>query len=95
MLFFYLPPGKHHIHGHSFVRACKLVRKQGAQKHAVQPKQSKTKQTNNMFFLLSNQSYRVQVLISPQQPHKPVAHSFRNAHGLSLGCTRTVRNVFM
>jgi hypothetical protein len=67
--FSYLPPGKHHMHGYSLVRACNLHIKQGKHQYAEQPKSIKLFKKINIF-------YSAQVLRSPKQPHIPVAHSF-------------------
>ncbi len=78
-----LPPGKHHVHKHSLVRACNLHIKHGKHQWAKQPK-NKGKSFYHFFFFI------IQVPRSLQQPHIPVLHSFSNAQTFPVGCVRIV-----
>ena len=78
------PPGKHHVHKHSFVRACNRQRKIGQHRNAMTPKRQRTPQTTRPTLV------DVHVPTSLQHAHRPAFHSFSKVHTLPVGCVRTV-----
>ena len=78
------PPGKHHVHKHSFVRACNRQRKTGQHRCAMTPKRQRIPQTARRALV------DVHVPTSLQHAHRPAFHSFSKAHTLPVGCVRTV-----
>ena len=86
---FDLPPGKHHAQGHSSVRACSLVMKQGVHQKAQQPKGSGIVSER----VDIDRALVIHARRSLKQPQSPVIQKFSNIHGLrTIGCVRMVLN---